>query len=749
LSYRRTSSAAPSLLLAGALLAFGAPVRAKVGTAVGDTAPDFTLKDLSGATHTLAQYKGSVVVLYFAMWCSTCRANAFELQREIHLPLKEKKVKVFAVDYLSNPNVDLLSVARDLGLEYPVLLDDHTLADLYGSKMATTLVIDQSGIIRCRDFYDLEKVKALVWTLAGAKAAPKATPTRLARTAKAETCPLPNRPRIQETQALFGTSPREFFGFAVPHRPVDMNRDGIPDVVVASPSAAGGRGGVFIRYGKESGYPDAPDITLVGDAAGEKLGASLLVRDMNGDGAPDLIAGSSMTQESSGKVSLFLSSEKGLPSKPAWTARGSEKGDWFGGALAAGDLDGDGHPDLAVAASTDHHRGSVSIYYGGSTGPGEKPGTVLRGEAENDRFGSSLAVGDLNADGIDDLVIGATGVNGPGTDRGAIYVFFGKKGGMGAAPSAAGADLMILGEHDLDEFGGSVLCAGDLDADGHRDLAASGLGSSRKARRGGAVYLFYGPFARRAAKSEAMAAADAGTILADGEAESLYGVSLSALGDVNQDGLDDLGVGAMNAVQSPPRAGAAFIYYGNKDRKSLKHETLFGSREDGRFGRDIAPMGGSRFLVTETGNSERAAKAGAVHLFAHPSAPSPAPSRSTSQEETDCQVCGMTLSRYRHTRYEVTTKDGSKLVTCGVQCGLILQLRLGERFASAQATDFITNRSRDATLMHYVYASDAVPDMWPSFIAFSSLESAQRFQKGFGGEVLSHPEALTKAQEIR
>jgi hypothetical protein len=105
----------------------------------------------------------------------------------------------------------------------------------------------------------------------------------------------------------------------------------------------------------------------------------------------------------------------------------------------------------------------------------------------------------------------------------------------------------------------------------------------------------------------------------------------------------------------------------------------------------------------------------------------------------------MDISKYQHTRYEVTATDGGRYVTCGVRCGLILQIKLGDRFKSATATDFITGRGSDAREMFYVYKSEAVPDMWPSFIAFLRRGGAERFQKGFGGEVLTYEEALKRA----
>jgi len=107
-----------------------------------------------------------------------------------------------------------------------------------------------------------------------------------------------------------------------------------------------------------------------------------------------------------------------------------------------------------------------------------------------------------------------------------------------------------------------------------------------------------------------------------------------------------------------------------------------------------------------------------------------------------CSVCGMDVSKYTHVKYVVTTTDGKTFTTCGVQCGLALQIRLGDKFKSAMATDLITHREVEATKAFYVYKSSVITDMGPGFIAFSTKEKAENFAKGFGGKVVNHREAL-------
>lgn len=107
-----------------------------------------------------------------------------------------------------------------------------------------------------------------------------------------------------------------------------------------------------------------------------------------------------------------------------------------------------------------------------------------------------------------------------------------------------------------------------------------------------------------------------------------------------------------------------------------------------------------------------------------------------------CIVCGMDNEQYRHSRYVVETADGKTYVTCGVQCGLTLHLRLKEKWESATATDLLSNRSFDARKGFYVFKSSVITDMSPGFIAFKKRIDADKFAKGFGGQVVGYDEAL-------
>jgi nitrous oxide reductase accessory protein NosL len=114
-----------------------------------------------------------------------------------------------------------------------------------------------------------------------------------------------------------------------------------------------------------------------------------------------------------------------------------------------------------------------------------------------------------------------------------------------------------------------------------------------------------------------------------------------------------------------------------------------------------------------------------------------------------CVQCGMDLTKYPHSLYTIQWKDGTVTKTCGVQCGLTQHLMNRDGFESSTATDLITNREFPAADGFYVFKSSVTTDMGPGFIAFKDQTNAEKFQKGFGGEVVTYEEALKIWAEIK
>jgi hypothetical protein len=108
-----------------------------------------------------------------------------------------------------------------------------------------------------------------------------------------------------------------------------------------------------------------------------------------------------------------------------------------------------------------------------------------------------------------------------------------------------------------------------------------------------------------------------------------------------------------------------------------------------------------------------------------------------------CGQCGMDLSGFRRTVYEIRWTDGTATKTCGVQCGLTQQVLHRDRFKSSVAKDFFTGKPFNAQIGHYVSGSRMVADMAPGFIAFLQRSDAEKFRKESGGQVLSFEDALS------
>jgi len=122
-------------------------------------------------------------------------------------------------------------------------------------------------------------------------------------------------------------------------------------------------------------------------------------------------------------------------------------------------------------------------------------------------------------------------------------------------------------------------------------------------------------------------------------------------------------------------------------------------------------------------------------------------SSALSDERPGCLLCGMYLSDYTHVKYTIVTTEGEEYVTCGVQCGLILTLNIKEKFKSATMTDLFSHKTIPSEKGWYVFKSSIITDMSPGLIGFANKLHAEKFIKGFGGELLTYQQGLEKASK--
>ncbi|HUG81444.1 MAG TPA: hypothetical protein VML01_07260 [Bryobacterales bacterium] len=256
----------------------------------------------------------------------------------------------------------------------------------------------------------------------------------------------------------------------------------------------------------------------------------------------------------------------------------NETADALGYSSVSGDFNNDGYPDLAIGAPGESignltSAGSVHVIYGGATGlraagnqvwSQDTPGIQSAPEA-GDAFGFSLASGDFDGDGYDDLAVGSVFESvGSEAMAGAVTIIRGGPGGL----TADGNQLFsqeTAGIEDSAEAGdrcGSALAAADFNHDGYADLAIGCPGEDLTADDMGAVAVIYGSAAGLAVEGNQLWHQESPGIEGVGEEGDAFGSALAA-GDFNNDGFADLAIGVpVESVDTTAQAGAVNIIYG-------------------------------------------------------------------------------------------------------------------------------------------------------------------------------------------
>jgi hypothetical protein len=280
-----------------------------------------------------------------------------------------------------------------------------------------------------------------------------------------------------------------------------------------------------------------------GTAAGDNFGYSVAVAgDVDGDGLPDLISGALWADPGGRSMAGTASVYSGLTGAVLHTFEGQFMRDYLGKSVAgAGDVNGDGIADLIVGAyGADpvgfNMAGSAFIYSGAT-------GAMIHsfdGAAALDQFGWSVSgAGDVNADGYDDFIIGANRYdNASLVNCGAAFVFSGVNGNMLHS---------FYGTTTGAEFGSSVAGVGDVDGDNFADVLVGAPLSGNTGR----AYLYSGQTGVRLFTFDGTSQVDE------------FGWSVAAAGDVDGDTVPDVIIGAdwSNGIHGV-EAGAAFVYSG-------------------------------------------------------------------------------------------------------------------------------------------------------------------------------------------
>lgn len=271
-----------------------------------------------------------------------------------------------------------------------------------------------------------------------------------------------------------------------------------------------------------------------------------------------------------------------------------------------GDLNGDGHEDLAVGATTFDAAGGaipgrVYVYFGGP-GADATPDVVLTGESVGDRFGYALAAaGDVNGDGSRDLIVGAYQNDARGANAGRAYVYFGGPG-LDSVP-----DLVLNGATAGDQFGIAVAGVGDVNGDGRDDLLVGARFNATGGFQAGRAYVFFGGTSLDAVPDLVITSTTPG---------ERFGFTVARAGDVNGDWRDDFLVGAYLNSAHGLEAGRAYVFFGGPGVDATSDLVLDGESagdhfSDGLAGADVNGDGRSDILV---GASQRAGATGRAYV---------------------------------------------------------------------------------------------------------------------------------------
>lgn len=265
-----------------------------------------------------------------------------------------------------------------------------------------------------------------------------------------------------------------------------------------------------------------------------------------------------------------------LPTTPDWMYESNQGNAALGYPVAsAGDVNGDGFADAIIGSrfynNGQSNEGRVFVFYGSSSGLSLTPDWIAEGNQSSGSFGRAVSgAGDVNNDGFDDIVVGASLFDSPSSGEGRVFVYYGGPGGLSCGTGCpvdgtATADWYADGNQSNARFGRYVNTAGDVNNDGYDDILVGAWLYSNGQSEEGRVFAYYGSASGFSCGGgcpvDASNAAD--WIIEGNQAGTALGSKVAPAGDVNGDGYDDVITGGYSFDNGQTDEGMAFVYYGS------------------------------------------------------------------------------------------------------------------------------------------------------------------------------------------